>query len=326
MQITENCIINGMPDKLYHSDPTPVLEGFAHSASLSSSMAKELVERTEKEAFLSNQRLNPAYKPEDDTDSTTLGTVAHDYILRGGNGDKLYEIVPVDSWRTNDAKAAKDDIIRRGLIPLNTTTAPRLFDDVKAMHKALHEQMAGHRDFPGLMMKGKGEQSAFVKKGSIWLRARFDWLDENYPNVIVDYKTTALSFDSWEKNQLWGADGALYMQEAHYKDVGETLFSRPMTFVFVVQQTFAPYNVMIFKIDESFRDEVSNRYDLARRKFENCLKTGIWRGQPPYMAHSCPPTWIMSKWELDALNRDVANDRDKTQEPKEPEEPTYMAG
>ncbi len=306
MQITENCIINGMPDKMYHSDPTPVLEGFAESASFSSSMGKKIIEETPKKAWLSNQRLNPAYKPEDDTESTTTGSVAHDYVLRGGQGDKVYEIAPVDAWRTNDAKAVKADIMRRGLIPLNLTTAPRLLDDVKAMHKALHEQLAAHRDFPGLMMRGKGEQSAFVKQGDIWLRARMDWLDDNYPDLIVDYKTTALPFDAWERSQLW--DGG-FIQEAHYKNVGQILFQRPMTFVFVVQQTFAPFSIKIIKIDETYRDDVTEQYELSKRIFTHCLKSGYWPDVPPYLYHSCPPPWVVNKWLNNTLERDMIQHR-----------------
>lgn len=324
MQITENCLINGMPEKDYHRDPTPELEGFAQSASLSSGMAKDLAEQTEQEAMLSNRRLNPKWKDGKSSSAVEVGTVAHDYVLRGGDGAKIYEIANVDEWRTNDAKAQKAHIEGRGLIALNNTTAPRLLDGVKAMHKALHEQLAAHREFPGLMMKGKGEQSAFVKDGPIWLRARIDWLDENYQDLIVDYKTTGLSFDSWEKNQLWGSDGAMYMQEAHYRHVGKILFGAPKTFVFVVQQTFEPYYVKVIKIDESFRDSVTERYEMATRRFINCLKTGIWRGVPPYMSHSYPPTWIMQKWELDAMNRDIADQADKSTE--QPKQDVTMAG
>lgn len=326
MQITENCVIDNMPEALYHSDPTPILEGFAQSASFSSSMAKAMVEKTEKEAFLSNQRLNPDFEEDEGSDSTDVGTIAHDYVLRNGMGNKVYEVAQVKDWKTNDAKEIKRHILDRGLIPLNLTTAERHLGAVLDMHKALHEQLAAHRDYPGLMMKGKGERSAFVKHGPIWLRARFDWEDDNYPDLIVDYKTTGLSFDSWEKNQLWGTDGAAYLQEAHYRLVKSTLTGKPCTFVFVVQQTFAPYLVKIIQIDESFRDDVTGRYDLAKRKFVNCLKTGVWRGHPPYTGHSAPPPWITNKWVNDSLEHDMVVHREQEEQKADAAPDVTMAG
>lgn len=298
MKITENCIINGMPEALYHSDPTPVLEGFAHSASFSSSMARVIIEQTEHEAMLSSQRLNPNWKESEDTDATSIGTIAHDYILRGGQ--RTYEVAPFADWRTNDAKIVRKDIESRGLIALNQTTEERLIGNVKKMHSALKEQLSEHQDFPGLMLRGKGEQSAFAFDGEIWNRARFDWLDEIFPDVIVDYKTTGIAFNNWEKNQLWGE--GTWMQNLHYRKVYDIITGRKSKFIFVVQQTTEPFHVRIFDLDASYTDEMAERYFIARKRFKNCLKTGVWRGQPPYTKHSCPPPWILNQWENDSLD------------------------
>lgn len=302
MKITENCIINGMPEDLYHSDPTPVLEGFAQSASFSSSMANILIECTEEEAFLSSRRLNPDWKESEDSDATSLGTIAHDYILRGGQ--RTYEVAPFADWRTNDAKIVRKDIESRGLIALNKSTEEKLVGGVKKMHEALHNQLSAHKEYPGLMMKGKGEQSGFAFDGTIWNRARFDWLDENYPDVVVDYKTTGIDFDSWERSQLWGE--GKWIQNPHYRKVYDLITERKSKFIFVVQQTKEPFHVRIIELDASYTDEMQERYDLSRRRFVNCLKTGIWRGQQPYVKYSCPPPWTLNKWECDMLDEKEA--------------------
>jgi hypothetical protein len=63
MQITKNCIINGMPEDVYHNDPTPLsAEGFAEYTSLSSSVGKTIVEKTEIEARMEINRFNPDRK------------------------------------------------------------------------------------------------------------------------------------------------------------------------------------------------------------------------------------------------------------------------
>jgi hypothetical protein len=299
MLISSNCIINGMPEEAYHSDPTPVLDGFKDCTSLSSSTLSDLVEKTEIEARMGIKRLNPQKKRET-TAATDLGEIAHDYVLLGGN-DK-FEVAPVDAWRSNEAKAMKADIISRGKIPLTLSTQG-ILEDVRQMKDRLHEQIAEHKDYPGILQKGAGEQSGFAFDGEIWNRARFDWLEglPQYENLIVDYKTTAIDFASWEKNELWKTK---FYQEHHYKRVLDLIRnpdSAPAHFIYLVQQVEEPYLVRIFEIDKSYEDEISDRYIRGRARFINCIKTGVWRGETKHTVHSCPPPWTLTKWELEAV-------------------------
>lgn len=301
MKITENCLIDNMPEDVYHADPCP-------EPSLSSGMAQALIEKTEEEAMLENQRLNPDYEPRQ-SDAMDFGNIAHQMILLG---EECFEVAPYDSWRKNDAKAAREDIKSRGLIALNESTKS-IVDDVLKMRDSLRRQLDDHRDFPGLMADGAGEQSGFAKDSSgIWHRARFDWLDEKFPDVIVDYKTTGIGFEQWEKGQLW-AEGK-YMQNPHYRNVLDLIRGKnapPSKFIWVVQQVKKPYHVRVFEIDDGYMSMVEARYNLAKLKFAHCLKTGKWRGQPPHTYHSFPPPWVESRWEIDQLNQDALAEREK---------------
>jgi len=321
MQITQNSLINGMPEDVYHSDPTPILEGFAQSASFSSSMAAELLSSSEEESALTSKRLNPKYV-EKTSDCMDLGSMAHELVLLGSL--KNIEVCSeFDSWRTNDAKARKAEIEAQGKIALNSNTRS-ILDDVQEMKIQLHKRLNAHRDYPGLMMKGRGEVSAFAYDGEIWNRARFDWLDDNYPDIIVDYKTTALSFEKWIAD-FWRTEK--YVQRPHYRKVFDIITGRTSKFVFVVQRTVAPFDVMVFCPDDSYADQYHGRYELARRKFVNGLKTGVWRGQPPYTVHGCPPPYILSKWEIQELEvKDLEEKEAARSAPKQEPTNLTMAG
>lgn len=310
MRIDKNCVINGMPEDVYHSDPTEALEGFKDCTSLSSSTISDLVEMTEIEARMGINRLNPSMKKKASSESMDIGNIAHDFVLLGG--ESKFEVAPYDAWRSNDAKAAKADIISRGLIPLNLSTQS-ILEDVRNMKARLHEQIAEHKDYPGILQNGAAEQSGFAFDGEIWNRARFDWLDHQpqYENLIVDYKTTGIDFDQWEKNELWKTK---FYQEHHYKRVLDMIRNpdtAPARFIYVVQQVTEPYLVQIFEIDRSYSDEVAERYMRGRARFINCIKTGIWRGTTKYTRHSCPPPWILTKWETDKVIYDECAEREK---------------
>ncbi len=302
MIIDKNCIINGMPERVYHSDPTPELEGFAMSTSASSSVLKEITDYTEREAFLKIERFNPAHVKKSSKSADT-GTIAHDYILKGGDGRGIYEILPFDDFRTKESQEMKKQCEARNLIALNSKTAPDIINTIEQMKNVLHDHFASH-ELQDLMLKGRGEQSAFYFDGTIWNRARFDWEDEKYQDIIVDYKTTGLSFDAWERNELWGS--GQFLQNIHYRKVKQGITGVPQKLVFVVQQTFEPYLVDVFTLDESFSEETQARYDLGRLRLINCLRTGVWRGRTPYLKHSYPPAYILSKWEMDDTERQIA--------------------
>ena len=311
MLITQNCIVNGMPENVYHNDPTPALAGFKDSASLSSSTAKDCVELTMREARASIRRLNPEKKEEAGSDAMNLGDLAHDFILCGG--ESKFEVAPFDAWRSNDAKAVKADIIRRGLIPLNQSTQGVL-EDVRLMKTRLFEQLAENRDgFHNILLKGKPEQSAFAFDGTIWNRARLDWQDESHENLIVDYKTTGVEFGRWERNDLW--DEKFY-QAVHYKRVLDLIRnpeSAPATFCFVLQQSYGEHLAKIIIIDDSYGEMQKTRYDIGYHRFVAATRSGQWPGLPPYVSYACPPTWKLTQWEEQELIAKESEERAKAE-------------
>ncbi len=281
-----------MEDDDYHADP-------CIEPSLSSTFANDILESTEIEAMLNQRRLNPEYEDKK-SDAMDLGTMAHELILQG-KLDAFVVCDEFDAWRSDAAKAKKKEIEDAGKIALNSNTKS-ILDDVKAMKNRLYEQLKDHQEYSSILQVGRPEQCGFAKVGNIWQRAKFDWIDETIPDLIVDYKTTGLSFDQWEKNQLW--DGK-YLQNPHYRRTYDAITGKKSKFIFVVQRTKAPFLVKIFALDDSYSENIEMRYEMARRRFEHCLKSGQWRGEPPYTAHSYPPPWVMQKWDFDVLSEEA---------------------
>lgn len=295
MNITENVMLANLPEKIYHSDPTPILEGFKQSASFSSSMASDILTSTPYRAMLNSQRLNPG-RSDESSDEANFGKIGHDFVLRNGQG--TFEIAPFDSWRTNDSKAVKASIIARGLIPLNESNGPAIRIKLEAMRSMLMNSMKHHEDFPKLFDSFKAEISAFTYDGEIWNRARFDLLSDAYPEWVFDYKTTGLEFDAWERD-MWTNDK--FLQPFHYRKTYEEAIGKVAKFAYVVQQTFEPFDFVVIVLDDSYIDQASERYFLARERFIQGIKTGVWSCEKRRIRYSVPPTWTLNKWELDAI-------------------------
>ena len=315
-ELEKNCFIppDVMKEEDYHADP-------CKHPSLSSTMANTLIEKTEIEAFNQSKRLNPEVKDKK-SDPMDLGTMAHELILQKKQ-DTFVINEAFDAWRSDAAKSWKKTIEDQGKIALNANTKGKVVQ-VEAMRDALFEQLKDHKDYSGILQKGRGEVAGFAFDDGIWKRAKFDFIDDykqpEHPEVdiLVDYKTTGLTFDKWEKGELWG-DGGKYIQNPHYRSVYEAITNRKCKFIWVVQRTVEPFLVRIYEIDDGYVEEVTLRYQQAVLKFKNCVANNIWRGEVPYTFHSYPPTWTLNKWDMDKLTAEAIEREEKKKQP--PEEP-----
>ena len=90
-----------MPPELYHTDPAP-------QPSLSSSVARELIDNTPRHAWACHPRLNAAWEPASVSRKTEVGERVHDLVCGRGRGHVRVE---ANDWRSGDAKkkrAARD--------------------------------------------------------------------------------------------------------------------------------------------------------------------------------------------------------------------------
>src|SRR5438105_1035609 len=111
----------------YHADPCP-------APSLTASVANILINQSPKHAWAAHPRLNPDFKREED-DRFSIGTAVHSLLLEG---DDIAYVILADSWRTNDAKEARDYARSLGRVPL----LQKQHEGALQMVTAIREQIA----------------------------------------------------------------------------------------------------------------------------------------------------------------------------------------
>src|SRR3990167_1335678 len=166
--------IHTISAEVYHADP-------CDESSLSSSVAKVLLNQSPRHAWMQHPKLNPDYRPEENS-RFDLGSAAHALLLEG-NQAKI-AIIEADDWRTKKAKEERDEARANGLLPILVKHDFAL----KAMVKAANEFIET-TELKGIFENGKPEQTVIWQEGDIWCRARPDWLT-NDNKIILDYKTT----------------------------------------------------------------------------------------------------------------------------------------
>lgn len=264
---------------VYHSDPAP-------EPSLSGSVAVPLVHRSPRHAWWAHPRLN-AEAESKSSDRMDLGTVAHALLL-GAGGE--VEVIEADNYTTKAAREARDTARAAGKTPVLTGA----YEQAEAMAERAREFM-GHAVLG--WQDGKPEQSMFWREGEAWCRGMMDWL-MNDRLMVIDYKTTGTSArpDDVERHLF---DMNYHLKAAFYERGLNVLHPEGTgrrKFVFLFQETDAPYECSLVTLSEGAMMIGRKQATYAIRRWQQCMRSGVWPGYGLSWHTASPPPWIEQRW------------------------------
>lgn len=273
----------GIPETRYFADPCQV-------PSLTSSIAKTILQRSPRHAWEQHPRLNPNWQPEDPT-RFDLGKAAHRLVC---GGSKAIKVINAKDYRRQAAKDARDDALAADMLPVTVPQA----EQVQAMADALTDQAAQWRLAP--FKEGIGELTVvWLRERSIVCRCRLDYLrDEGDRISIFDLKTTdgVAEPDRWARNTLFsfGFD----IQASMYVDAARFTWGKPVDFYFIVQETSPPYAASILSLNGEAREYADQKAHRAAKIWGECLDANRWPAYPADVCEVEAPMW--SRMDIDA--------------------------
>ena len=271
-----------IPAEDYHADPCP-------EPSLSCSIAKILLDKSPKHAWMRHPRLNPDCHEDNDKKFDT-GTAAHALLLQG---EDVCVVLDYPDWRTNAAKGARDEAYASGRTPM----LRKDYDAVRAMVDVARQAIAECSDLSGITLTdGQAERTIVWQEGGIWCRARLDWMS-NKRDLILDYKTTGTSArpENWARTMA-GMSGDI--QPAFYqRGNAATGWPSRAHWAFLVQETSAPYACSFIGLSPAYLAWAAEKVEEAIRLWTACLAANDW---PAYNANRIayiePPSWAQVEW------------------------------
>lgn len=260
-------IYQNIPDTEYH----------AAKDILSSSGARRLITSTPRKFYEEMTTVRP-YNP-----AFEIGHAAHTLMLTVGDP---FEVVDADSWRTKDAKEARDAALQAGKTPL----LAKEYAQVRAMADAILEHPVAGELFT--RNDTTSEQSLYWtdEQTGVACRARPD-LAVNDWSLIVDYKTT-VSADPKEFAKSIAKYG-YHQQQAWYCEAVETLTGVRPEFVFVCQEKTPPYEVSLIQLDADAVRIGGRLNEDARSIYAACMDSGVWPSYPTSVQVVGLPAWAL---------------------------------
>lgn len=246
---------------------------------LSSSMAKTIVTKSPAEfRWEQDHRIERHAFDE--------GQAVHELVLEGGF--KTIDVFDFDSWRKNDAKAARDESYAANRHPLLTS-------DIEPLQN-MAGAVAASPLAAGVFTNGKPEVSALVfdEEHGVHLQARMDWLQlpewgARRP-VIADLKTSVKGANPRSFNREI-AERRYHLSMAFYRRVLMLLGYDDPQLLFVVVDKSAPHLVSVHEMSVSDRIVGDLLVNKAIATYAACLASDNWPGYDGEIHHTDLPAW-----------------------------------
>lgn len=274
--------------EVYHADPCP-------TPSLSSSIAKIMLDQSPRHAWTEHPRLNPGYEPEN-RQMFDIGQAAHTLMLKD---DRALQIIDAPDYRTKAAQDARASAYLADRIPV----LAKQLESLAAMARSCREQL-DHHEARDAFTDGKPEQTLVWREGNVWCRCMLDWLPDDRKRAYDDYKSTngSASPDFWQRNLF-----ALQydVQMAFYRRGIRAVFGvdNP-TFRLCIQETSAPYALSVMALDPHALDFANKKVVEAIHLWSACIERNEWPGYSNRIAYVSPPPYNEAAW----LEREVRNE------------------
>lgn len=272
-------LIENMPAAEYHADP-------CETPSLSSGIAKILLAKSPRAAFMAHPRLNPNAKDRN-PNKFDLGTSAHALLLDETAAGIV--VVDADDWRTKAAREARDEAHANGKTALLATD----FAAAQEMVEAARKFIAGS-EIASDWAAAKSEQTVLWREDGVWLRARPDRLS-NDRAIIMDYKTTGDASPETFIRQMVSL--GYHIQAEFYRRGVRALGAEPKAFVFIAQETEPPYECALYACDPLLQEIGQFAVDRAIDEWRKALQTNEWRGYGSRVHWATAPAWLRTQHE-----------------------------
>ncbi len=235
------------------------------------------------------------------TAAMDAGTVIHALLLEDNPGEKI-QVVPFDDFRTNAAKAARDEIRAAGKTPVTMDKFGKLTDAANAIRARLTDMgilLDGRRE-AGIAWEAKGA------RGPVACRARLDHLLLEKGRVDEVKTTGEASLDKIIRKII---DQGYDVQYAAYTSAVQSLdpsLAGRVKFRFLFCEIEPPYAVTPVDLSGVFREYGERRWNRAVDVWSRCLAENHWPGYVERTTTIEPPPWILAREMEEGFDGDVA--------------------
>ena len=278
----------------YHADPCP-------APSLSSSIARVLVEKTPRHAWSQHVRLNP--QPEEvSSKAMDLGSVAHELVLGKGGG---FAVLDFPTFATKAAKEAREEARDAGLVPI----LAHAMAEAQEIAQAVRRRVAKIAECETLFQPGQGHAETCVfwqDDGGTWCRTMLDWTDAT-GTVITDLKLTGKGIDDEAlRRKISGGDDIQMGFALRGMHILRPELAERVKWRWCFVESEPPYECRVVEADNTTMTMGAKRAAYAVELWRQCMASNHWPGYPARIERLEYAPWAEARWIEREMNDPVA--------------------
>lgn len=266
--------------------------------SLSNSGMSLILNETPLDFAFQHPRLNPDAERVAATVAQRRGDVVHQLALGKGRG---YAIGEFDAWRSNAAKAFKDEAIAGGLTPILASQ----FEEAEIMAGVIKDRISEALDGAAYKTEVAFIYQEATRHGPIWVKGLMDvWSEE--VATILDPKVTKMLYDKTVARQLlnmgWDRQAAFY---PHGVGMINPELAGRVKFADLMIKPAAPFTSRLVGIEKGWECSSVKQCRIAMERFGACLYAGRWPGFGNRVDRIQMPNWEDKRREELELGEDA---------------------
>jgi hypothetical protein len=223
------------------------------------------------------------------TAAMDFGTIVHAIAL--GIGD--FEVSPYDEFRTNEAKAWRDDRVARGVAVIKAKdyeAAEILGNRIKAV---IDQMTDGAAWIPEQAFTWQMETAL----GTIECKALADvWCPSKA--TVIDIKTTGVGIGNSEIERYFDQRGCAIQSKFYRQGIGhiDPRLEGRVKFKTVVFETSEPYQHRVCENSGAYDMLAESQISHAAMLYAKGIKTGDWEGYPTDTFSVVPKPWALAQF------------------------------
>ena len=275
-----------MSAEQYHADPCA-------TPSLSSSIAKVLLGKTPRHAFVTHPRLAPQEKRDEPNAGMRLGTAIHKLAI--GAGGRLH-VIDAPDFKTKAAQEAR----AHAYAIHRTPVLVKEFDEADKIAEKVMEGVQRVSGAADMLRGGEPELVAIWREANgAMCRAMFDHFRLDGDKALIDdLKTSGDDIGPGDIGRKI-ANMSYDVSAAFYERGVKALIpdAKPL-FRFLFVETDTPYEVLVTTLDGAASAIGHRKVRAAIHVWRNCQLADKWPGFPRSIVRAELPAWNMTSWEL----------------------------
>lgn len=212
---------------------------------------------------------------------TFVGSAVHDILLEGVLPSECLAVYPDDCFKRSKSTGEIVGLNPKPAAEFRDANPDKIVVKSEVSLRICEIVLSVNRHSLGNVLKhtagGEFEKALYATDPltGLPIKCKPDWFAD-MGDFLLSYDLKVSERPSPPEWRRVARQQCYWLQQVHYSHIMQTLFGKPVDYVFWVIEAKPPYRIAPYKYPQSFIDEAWSTYRLTLDALKRCIDTGDW--------------------------------------------------